>query len=98
MDPTLCGVPLTYKLRLKPGYYTGAIVTVGDAASFIKKLPVKHDGELHWSFAGAGVERAARHQDNTDVVETATKAMELALHIEGMLMTAPTWNQPTPRH
>ena len=97
MDPTLCGVPLTYKLLLKPGYYTAAIVTVGDAAFFIKKLPVKHDGELHWSFAGATVERAARRHDKTDAVGIATEAMELALDIEGMLLTVPTWDQPAPR-
>jgi len=85
MDPTLSSRPLEYPLYLKPGFSREVLHTVGEAAMFIKELPAKYDGVLHWSLAGATVEDAARRSDSADALRVATMAMELALETEGML-------------
>jgi hypothetical protein len=68
MDPTLSSTPLEHPLYLKPGFSREVLHTVGEAAVFIKQLPAKYDGVLHWSSAGAAVEDAARRFDSADAL------------------------------
>ena len=86
MNALLNNTSLERPLSVRFGLLATDIQTIGDAAMFITKLPKQYDGRLHWSLAGSTLEAADRHPGNTDLLRTATLAMENALATERMLM------------
>jgi hypothetical protein len=77
--------PLERPLSVRWGLFTAELETVRDAAVFIMQLPKQYDGQLHWSLAGSTLDAADRHPESSDLLRTATSAMENALATERML-------------
>jgi hypothetical protein len=76
---------LERSLSVRWGLFATELRTVRDAVMFIMKLPKRYDGQLHWSLAGAMLEAADLHPANSDLLQTATLAIENALATERML-------------
>jgi hypothetical protein len=78
--------PLAIPLRAQRNIYDygSDIRTIGQAAAFIITLPKSCDS-LHWRLAGSTVSGAFYHPDDTDLLNTATCALENALATDGML-------------
>jgi hypothetical protein len=62
------------------------LLTIGDAAKFITRLPGHYDG-IEWRLAGGGIEAADRFPDNLDLLAHATRALLFALEVDGMLQS-----------
>ena len=60
------------------------ISTIRDAAAFIRNLPKKYNGKLHWTVAGAALDAATVHEGK-ELISHATRAMKNALETDNML-------------
>jgi hypothetical protein len=78
--------PLEWPLSVRWGLFAAELRTIRDAAMFIMRLPKQYDGQLHWTSAGATLEAAGRYPENSNLLRTATLAMENALATDQMLL------------
>jgi hypothetical protein len=80
--------PLERPIRALDGVTAIEIRTIADAARFVRNLPSSAD-DIHWRLVGGVLKGVDEYPDDTDLMRTATLALEHALTTHGMLGREP---------
>jgi hypothetical protein len=65
------------------------VLTIGDAAKYIRELPSDFAGRIHWQLAGAVLKAADANPGNADLLGTATLAFKNALETDRIIAEHP---------